>query len=261
MSDNVYIPSSTLDSFANALYAERLPDIGTREPYLMVGININKNNPQYSAATVKATHFIRGEEKNKAFEIKTKLAYVKSALMQMIEYSRKPFDGKRELTVWEIKAPKIVNGKMTQEKITSGKLVVGRTEKGVFISVVHWNDKYPQIAFYPGMHDVQAVGNPNADDAERSYNFICANARGWAESIKDQLTTEWSECLNTIYKQQRAAQGGNGNGGGNSGGYGGNKSYGNNNSGGGNSYGGNSGGYNQNQSVETSTSNGDDFNF
>ena len=261
MSDNnVYIPSSALDSFSNALYAERLQDIGTREPYFMIGINLNKNNPQYSAVTAKCTHFIRGEEKNKAFEVKTKMQYVKAALMQMIEYSHKPFDNKRELMVWEVKAPKIQNGKMTQEKVTSGKLVVGRTEKGVFISVVHWNDKFPQIAFYPGLYDQNAVVNPSAEDAERSYNFVCATARGWATTISDLLATEWSEGQNAILKALRANQ--NQNGGGYNGGSNGGSNY--NNSGNKN-YGGNSGGYaggfNPNQTVETSTSNGDEFNF
>lgn len=273
MSDqqNVYIPSSALDSFSNALYAERLPDIGTREPYLMVGIDINKNKPQYSAVTVKATHFIRGEEKNKAFEIKTKLQYVKAALAQMITFADKPFDGKRELRSWNIKGPKIQNGKMTQEKIITGKLVVGRNEKGVFISVVHWNDKYPQIAFYPGLHDHHAVEHSNPDDQERSYDFVCSTARGWAETIMGLLTTEWSNSLDRIYEAMRKAQAANGGGGGNGGGYnsnnnnngGGNRSYGNGggNSGGNGGYtGGQGSGYNPNQTVETSTDDSG-FNF
>ena len=45
--NNVYIPSHALDSFAHALYAERVPEIGTRNQVFMVGIDINKNKPQY----------------------------------------------------------------------------------------------------------------------------------------------------------------------------------------------------------------------
>lgn len=265
MSDNqnVYIPSSALDSFANALYADRIPDIGTREPYLMVGIDINKNKPQYSAVTVKATHFIRGEEKNKAFEIKTKMQYVKAALKQMQEYATKPFDGKRENRSWNIRGPKIVNGKMSQEKILTGKLVVGRTERGVFISVVHWNDKYPTISFYPGLTDHQSVEIPNDGDQQRMYDFVCSSALGWTETILGLLTTEWSMCLNRAYDalRKQQAQGG-GNGGGNS--YGGNGDGYNNNNGGGynnnkGNYGSQGSGYNPNQTVDTSSD--DNFNF
>lgn len=255
---NVYIPSSALDSFAHALYAERLPEIGTREPYLMAGIEINKNKPQYSTASLKVVHFIRGEERNKAFEVKTKPQYIKAALAQLMEYARKPFGGNRELTTWEIKANKIVNGQMSQEKITAGKIVVGRTEKGPFISVVHWNDKYPHIAFFPGLHDPNALGNPAGDDPERSYNFVCACALGWAQTISDLLATEFSRNQNAALDNLRRSQpqgGGGGQGGGNYGGGGNN--YGNKpNYGGNESYGGGAG-----QSANVSESSGDNFNF
>lgn len=176
---SVYIPSSALDSFAHALYAERIPEVGTREPHLMVGLELNKNKPQYSTASLKATHYIRGEERTKSFEVKTKPQYIQAALQQLITYANKPYDGKREISTWEIKSNKIVNGQMTQEKITAGKIVVGRTEKGPFISVVHWNDRYPHIAFYPGLNDPNAVACPS-DEPERLYGFVCSNAIGWA---------------------------------------------------------------------------------
>ena len=259
--NNQYIPSTALDSFAHALYAERLPEIGTREPYLMVGIDINKNKPQYSQATMKVTHFIRGEERNKAFEVKTKLQYIVGALQQLITYARKPYDGKREGVTWEVKAPKIVNGKMSQEKITAGKIVVGRTEKGPFISVVHWNDKYPRIGFHPGLHDPQAVTNPASDDPERVYEFVCANALGWATTVCGLLTTEYPRAQNAAYDVIRRNQGGNG------GGSQGGGSYGGGNYGGGNNNYGNKGNNNSyggaaaETEVVRSEASGDDFNF
>lgn len=257
MSDNkqAYIPSHALDSFAHVLYAERLAEIGTREPYLKIDLDLNKNKPQYSGVAVKVTHFIRGEERIKTFEVKTKLQYVKAALEQMREYAKKPFGGNRELTTWEIKANKIVNGQMTQEKVTAGKLVVGRTEKGPFISVVHWNDKYPHIAFFPGLHDPQAVNNPAGDDAERSYNFVCANTLGWATTMLDLLTTEYSRGINNILDNLRN-QGGGGQGNNNNRGGG---NYGGNNN---RSYSSNSNEKTYDQNVNVSTSdNGDGFNF
>lgn len=237
---NVYVPSSALDSFGNVLYAERLADIGTREPFLMVGIDVNKNKPQYSTGVVKVHHFIRGEDRNKTFEVKPKMQYVFAALELMKRYSEKPFGGKNDIVSWGIKGPKIVNGKMTSEKIIVGKLVVGRTEKGPFISVVHWNERYPHIAFYPGLFDYQSVENAAAGDPEASYNFVCATAAGWVEQIKGLLTSEWSLCTNRIYDVMRKAQAAGGGGQG----------------GGGNSYGGNSGGNNNNNSYNSS-SNGD----
>lgn len=244
--NNVYIPSHALDSFAHALYAERLPEIGTRNPVFMVGIDINKSKPQYSSATLKALHFIRGEEKNKAFEVKTKPKTIQAALQQLKEYARKPFGGNRELVTFEIKGPKIVNGKMSQEKITTGKIVVGRTEKGPFISVVHWNDRYPHIAFYPGLCEEDSVVNPS-DDPERAYNYVCASALGWVETTSSLLTSEYARLQNKAFDQIRSQQGG-GQGGAPAG----------------NSYGGNSNGnsYNvNNQTVTRTESSGDNFNF
>ena len=247
--NNVYIPSHALDSFAHALYAERLPEIGTRNPVFMVGIDINKSKPQYSNATLKAIHFIRGEEKNKAFEVKTKPKTIQAALQQLKEYARKPFGGNRELVTFEIKGPKIVNGKMSQEKITTGKIVVGRTEKGPFISVVHWNDRYPHIAFYPGLYEEDSVINPS-DDPERAYNYVCASALGWVETTSKLLTSEYARLQNKAFDQIRAQQGG-GQGGGapsSGGSYGGNNNDNNNN-------------YASQQTVTRTESSGDNFNF
>ena len=247
--NNVYIPSHALDSFAHALYAERLPEIGTRNPVFMVGIDINKSKPQYSNATLKAIHFIRGEEKNKAFEVKTKPKTIQAALQQLKEYARKPFGGNRELVTFEIKGPKIVNGKMSQEKITTGKIVVGRTEKGPFISVVHWNDRYPHIAFYPGLYEEDSVINPS-DDPERAYNYVCASALGWVETTSKLLTSEYARLQNKAFDQIRAQQGG-GQGGGapsSGGSYGGNNNNNNNN-------------YASQQTVTRTESSGDNFNF
>ncbi len=250
--NNVYIPSHALDSFAHALYAERLPEIGTRNPVLMVGIEINKVKPQYSTASLKAIHFIRGEEKNKAFEVKTKPKTIQAALQQLKEYARKPFGGNRELVTFEIKGPKIVNGKMSQEKITTGKIVVGRTEKGPFISVVHWNDRYPHIAFYAGLNEEDSVTNPS-DDPERAYNYVCASALGWAETTSNLLTVEFARLQNKAFDQLRAQQpqgGGSYSGGAASGGsYGGNNNNNNNNN------------YAQQQTVTRTESSGDGFNF
>lgn len=250
--NNVYIPSHALDSFAHALYAERLPEIGTRNPVLMVGIEINKAKPQYSTASLKAIHFIRGEEKNKAFEVKTKPKTIQAALQQLKEYARKPFGGNRELVTFEIKGPKIVNGKMSQEKITTGKIVVGRTEKGPFISVVHWNDRYPHIAFYAGLNEEDSVTNPS-DDPERAYNYVCASALGWAETTSNLLTVEFARLQNKAFDQLRAQQpqgGGSYSDGAASGGsYGGNNNNNNNNN------------YAQQQTVTRTESSGDGFNF
>ena len=250
--NNVYIPSHALDSFAHALYAERLPEIGTRNPVFMVGIDINKSKPQYSNATLKAIHFIRGEEKNKAFEVKTKPKTIQAALQQLKEYARKPFGGNRELVTFEIKGPKIVNGKMSQERITPGTFVVGRTEKGPFISVVHWNDRYPHIAFYPGLYEEDSVINPS-DDPERAYNYVCASALGWVETTSKLLTSEYARLQNKAFDQIRAQQGtdGGGQGGGapsSGGSYGGNNNNNNNN-------------YASQQTVTRTESSGDNFNF
>lgn len=249
--NNVYIPSHALDSFAHALYAERLPEIGTRNPVFMVGIDINKSKPQYSNASLKAIHFIRGEEKNKTFEVKTKPKTIQAALQQLKEYARKPFGGNRELVTFEIKGPKIVNGKMSQEKITTGKIVVGRTEKGPFISVVHWNDRYPHIAFYPGLHEEDSVINPS-DDPERAYNYVCASALGWVETTSKLLTSEYARLQNKAFDQIRAQQGGGGGQGGDApssgGSYGGNNNNNNNN-------------YASQQTVTRTESSGDNFNF
>lgn len=248
-----YIPKSALDSYTNALYAERL-EVGTREPTLMVDIQINRNKPQYSTVGVKVTHHIRGEsDQNKHFEVQTKPQYVKAALHRLIELAKLPHDAPRDNPdVWEIKGRKIVGGKMTSEVITKGKLVVGRTAKGPFISVCHWNTKYPNIAFYPGLHEEGSVGCPASDDPKRMYDFVCQNAVGWASHMLSLLETEYTLLYNRALDNLRRAQG-NGNGGGNNNSGGGNR-------GGGNSYGG-GGSSNSYDETSHSVAGDDEFKF
>lgn len=250
----VYIPKSALDSFSNALFAERL-ELGSREPMLTVGININQKNVQWSTADVKVIHYIRGEEKNKTFDAPTKPVIVQAALRRLAEYALIPFDSEvKKTTSWDIRGPKIVGGKMSNERITKAKLVVGRNKKGPFISVVHWNSAYPHIAFYPGLHDENNVMPSASDDPEKVYEYVCACASGWATHISQLLGTEWSYYVNKALEAMRRNQNNNG------GGYGGNSNgggYNGNNNSGNNGY-GNGGGYSTSKPTESS---GDEFNF
>lgn len=269
MSDErqAYIPKSALDSFSNALFAERL-ELGSREPFLTINVNINQKNPQWSTVDVKAVHFIRGEEKNKSFDASTKPAYVQAALKKLVEYAKIPYSSdEKPITTWEIRGPKIVGGKMSNERITKGKLVVGRSKKGPFISVVHWNNNYPHIPFYAGLNDENNVIPTVSDDPEKLYDYVCASAIGWAEHISQLLATEWSYYYNKALENARRNQGNGGgsySGGNSGGGYGG----GNNNNGGGGYRGGNSGGYGGNNNsggyqdtTHKSESSGDEFKF
>ena len=249
--ERVYVPSSALDSFAFALYAEIIPEIGTRNPLLKVKLKLNKKKPQFSSVVFEVTHFIRGEEKYKTFEIETNKVYAQAALEQLKVYAGKAFDIPKEINVWEVKAPKKVNGQMTKERVTAGKLVVGRNEKGPFISVVHWNDKYPHIAFYPGTCDQMAVVNPAAGDVKRQYEYVAGSARGWATTVGGLLITEYSYGTNLIIEQLRRQQAQNGGYGSdeNSGSGGGDKNI-------------REGGYDHNNSTtEHYTSDGGEFNF
>lgn len=260
MSDErpVYVPKSALDSFSNALFAERL-ELGNREPMLTVGININQKNVSWSTADVKVTHYIRGEERNKTFDAPTKPMIVQAALKRLAEYALIPFESDvKKTTSWDIRGPKIVGGKMSNERITKAKLVVGRTKKGVFISVVSWNAAYPHIAFYPGLNDENNVMPSGNDDPEKVYEYVCATAQGWAAHISGLLSTEWSYYVNKALEQMRRNQGNGGNnyGNNNGGGYGGSNNNGGGSYGGGNSNAG--GNYSTGAAKET---NGDEFNF
>jgi hypothetical protein len=250
--ENIYVPSSALDSFAFALNADIIPEIGTRNPLLQVKLKLNKNKPQFSTVQFVVTHYIRGEEKYKTIELETKLVYAKAALKCLENYSNKPFDQTKDIQVWEVKAPKKVNGKMTSERITAGKLVVGRNEKGVFISVVHWNDKWPHIAFYPGNNDQMNVVNPAAGDQKRQYEYVCNTARGWADTVGGLLVTEFSHGTNLIIEALRRQKEQNGGGQGSS--YGGDNYNNNNNV--------KEGSYDYGDSTTESYSSSDDqFNF
>lgn len=242
-----YIPKSSLDSFSNALYAERL-ELGSREPILNVGVNVNQKNTQWSTVEVKVLHFIRGEEKIKSFDAPTTPKVVRAALAKLKQYATIPYSSDEKRTMsWDVMGPKIVNGKMSNERTVKAKLVVGRTKKGPFISVVHWNTSYPHIAFYPGLNDGNNVRPTSTDDAEQVYEYVCSSAIGWAEHIGDLLSAEWVSQINRVLEAQRTAQGSNGGGS-----YGGN----NNNSGGG--Y-GNNGSYTTTGGTESSGGGG--FNF
>lgn len=207
MSD--YIPNNVLEFFSHTLTAARVPDIGAREPILTVGYKINESKPQYSNAFIRVTHFIRGEEKNKYFEAKTSVPYVVAALEQLIAYANKPFDGKKEIMSWSIKGPKIVNGKMSNERIVTAKIAVGRNEKGPFISVVHWNNKYPRIAFYPGLVDERNIANEASDSVERTYEFVAANARGWATTVLKTLIESYNRDMDSVIRGMKSKGGGN----------------------------------------------------
>lgn len=244
-----YIPKTALDSFTNSLYAERL-DVGTREPVLSVSMKINQKNINWSNAIIKVQHFIRGEERTKSFDAETTPKYLYAALHALIKYSNIPYSSDEKPTcAWEIKGKKIVNGKMSNELITKAKLVVGRTKKGPFISVVHWNTNFPHIAFYAGLNDSQAVV-PVTDDPEKLYDFVCNSAAGWAQQIMSLFGAVWKDETDKVLQQLRA-NGGNQN----NNGYGGNQGgYGNNNG----------GGYGQSGGTTTAgpiNGSGDDFNF
>lgn len=244
----IYVPKSALDSFSNALFAERL-ELGSREPMLTVGINVNQKNVSWSTVDVKVMHYIRGEERNKSFDAPTKPMIVHAALQRLAEYAVIPFDSEvKKTTSWDIRGPKIVGGKMSNERITKAKLVVGRNKKGVFISVVHWNSAYPHIAFYPGLNDENNVMPSGSDDPEKVYEYVCATAKGWAAHIGGLLGTEWSYYINKALEVMRRNQSNSG------GGYNGGGNYGSNNNN------GSSGGNNYSAAPPKET-NGDEFNF
>lgn len=193
-------PKSILDSYSNALHAER-SEVMSRNPMLVVNINISEKNINYSAVTMKVIHFIRGEERTKSFDAKTQPAIIYAALERLKEYARIPYSSdEKPITSWDIQGPKFVDGKPTQERITGAKLVVGRNKKSPFISVVHWNSKYPQIPFYPGLNDERNVKPTSPDNEEATYNFVCATAQGWATHIANGLAKEWQEGLDRVIK-------------------------------------------------------------
>ena len=84
--------------------------------------------------------------------------------------------------------------------------------------------------------------NPS-DDPERAYNYVCASAIGWVDTVSPLLNSEFARLQNKAYDQLRSQQSG---GGSSSGG-----SYGGNN----NNYG------SQQQTVTRTESSGDNFNF
>lgn len=95
-------PKSILDSYSNALHAER-SEVMSRNPMLVVNINISEKNINYSAVTMKVIHFIRGEERTKSFDAKTQPAIIYAALERLKEYARIPYSSdEKPITSWDI---------------------------------------------------------------------------------------------------------------------------------------------------------------
>ena len=218
-----YIPQNALAFFSHALNAEPIQGLTSGKPTLLVELKVNKNKPEYSTVNFKVIHRIQGEQ-NKSFDATMPLKDAMAALKAMDTFANRTSYEDGLLYVDEIKAPKMINGKPSQERVTQARLVVGLKERGPFISIVHWNDKYPKIVFYPGdVNEMNAVC-ASKGDAKKEFLYHCNKARGWAETISSLITTEYSYHVNKVLDEKRA-NGGSDNGGSNGYSSGGGNSY------------------------------------
>lgn len=193
MSDQVYTPRSQLDTFALSLLAAKLPDVGKNNPRMRFKLHLHKINIGYSQVGVIVTTGENTGDKPRPIELKMPKWVLVAALEQLKEYAKQPFSTTKEAIGWEIQGPKMVNGKITAERIKAGTLVVGRNDKGPFMSLVHWNDKVPKIAFYPGLNQERDVINPAKDDPERSYKLVAMATLGFASEVLSVINHEWNE--------------------------------------------------------------------
>lgn len=220
-----------------------------RAPSLMFYIHPNKNKPSNTdARMVVFTQTPDNDPKKQKIEAKLNLLEAISvikAIQKMCAY--KPGEVPADPIVAASLVPKDFRNPAAGKR-ENCKIYVGRNDKGVYLSMVSWNQEVPRLRFFFGADpDAAFQWVVNSEKGQTFGEFSALTADAWADIqatyMKQEHSAHWKP-----YAPPAANNGGNSYGGGNN--YNNNNSSYNNN-------GGNSGG-NSSYTQPASAGNDDD---
>lgn len=214
-------------------------DGGDKQPSLMMYVHANTNNP--SNTDVRFVVFTQSQDPDpKKSKIEAKMNLVDAVtIMKAIEMAANSKEEKFENVVAQTYRPKDFKNRAAG-MIEDVKIVVGKNENGVFISLVSWNAEVPRKRFYFGFSEMFNFIT-NADKGQSFLKFSELRALAHAEILKTVMIREMEQ----KWRPWTPSNQGGGNGG-YQGGNGGGNNWQRNNQGGGNG-GGSSSSYNDAQ--------------
>lgn len=204
-----------------------------RAASLMFYVHPNIKNPSNTEARIVVfTQTPDNDPKKQKIEVKLNLLDAMAIVKAVDRVSKLPKGVYEEPIVAQNTVPKDFRNPQAGKR-DNAKIYVGRTEQGVYMSLISWNQEVPRLRFFFGADpDSTFQWVINAEKGQTFSEHSALTAEGWADLIgsylKDEFKLTWKP-----WKPQQQQQGG-GNYGSNGGNYGGNN-------GGGNNYGGNSG--------------------
>lgn len=220
-----------------------------RAPSLMFYVHPNqKSASNTDARMVVFTQTPDNDPKKQKIEVKfhivDALAIIK-AVEKMCRYGK---DEKPEPIVAQNLVPKDYRNPAAGKR-DNAKVYVGRNDKGVYLSLVSWNQEVPRLRFFFGADPDSAFQwVVNGEKGQTFGEFSALTAEAWADAIGHYMKDEFKEHWRPWKPQNQ-----------NGGGQGGGNGYGNNNYSGGNNYGNNSGGGNYSQPAASGGNDDDPF--
>ncbi len=208
-------------------------DGGEKQPSMMMYVHANTNNP--SNSEVRFVVFTQSQDQDtRKQKIEAKINLVDAVtVMKAIQKAANSKEEKFENIVGQTYRPKDYKNR-NAGLIEDVKIVVGKNEKGVFISLVSWNIEVPRKVFYFGFNEMFTFIT-NEEKGQTFLSFSELRALAHSEILQTVMIDEMKRVWRPWVPQNNNG-GGNynnnnqghqnnnyqNNGGGNSGG---NKSY------------------------------------
>lgn len=183
----------------------------TQRPTLHLYYNINEANPSNSAPRMVVwLNDGSTDPKNSRITAHIDMAVCLTTLEAIIDasYALKPEDFTP--VPIQTKRPKDFKNPMG-EKVPDAKIVIGVDDKGVFLSLLHWNTSITRLKFYFGFDDFHAFA-VNEEKGQTLSQFSRYTARAWAKAVRKYMTEQHDKHWKPWQRQNSG--GGNQGGGG-----------------------------------------------
>ena len=202
-------------------------DGGDKQPSLMMYVHANTNNP--SNSEVRFVVFTQSQEQDpRKQKIEAKMNLVDAVtVMKAIQKIANSPEEKPENIIVQTYRPKDFKNR-SLGMVEDVKIVIGKNENGVFISLVSWNAEVPRKRFFFGFSEMfNFITNPDKGQSFAKFSELRAIAH--SEILQAVMIKE----MDRVWKPWSPNNGG-GNGGGYQGGNGGGNNWNKGNQGGGN---------------------------
>lgn len=191
-------------------------DGGDKQPSLMMYVHANTNNP--SNTDVRFVVFTQSQDPDpKKGKIEAKMNLVDAVtIMKAIQMAANSKEEKFENIVAQTYRPKDFKNR-NAGMIEDVKIVVGKNENGVFISLVSWNTEVPRKRFFFGFNEMfNFVTNP--DKGQSFLKFSELRALAHSEILQAVMIREMEQKWRPWVPNNQGNGGGNWNQGNNQGG-------------------------------------------